>query len=132
MAFDAALKLLIAIMRQPHRLAWKEHRGQRDIEHERRVVAAAERATEIGELGVDACRLERRARLAEQERDRLGRLVGRLNAEHEFESFVFPVVPAEPAFRFQKHRVDRLVSKIRSSTSKAGFFGSSSVRICSP
>ena len=61
-AFDAALKLLIAIMRQPDRLAGKEHRRQRDVEHERRVVASAEAAADIGELGVDARGLERRAR----------------------------------------------------------------------
>ena len=72
------------------------------------MIAPAERATEIGELGIDARGLERSSGLAEQERNRLGGLVGRLNPEHEFEAFVFPVVPAEPAFRFQKHRVDRL------------------------
>ena len=59
MALDAALELLIAVMREPHRLAGKEHRRQRDIEHERRVVASAETAADIGELGVDMRRLER-------------------------------------------------------------------------
>src|ERR1700716_4557337 len=73
-SLDAALKLLIAIMRQPHRLARKEHRRQRDIEHERRVVASAETAAEIGELGVDARGFERWAGLAEAEWDRLGGL----------------------------------------------------------
>ena len=58
MALDAALELLIAVMRQPHRLAGKEHRRQRHIEHERRVIAAAEAAADIGELGVDVRGLE--------------------------------------------------------------------------
>ena len=107
-AFDAALKLLIAVMRQPDRAAGKKHRGERDIEHERRMVAPAKAAADIGELGVDARRLERSAGLAEQERDRLGGLVGRLNAEHEFEFAVLGVVPAETAFRLEKHRIDGL------------------------
>ena len=55
------LELLVAIVREPHRPAGKEHRRQRDVERERRVVAAAEAAAEIGEMRVDAGRLERRA-----------------------------------------------------------------------
>ena len=57
---DAGLKLLIAVMGEPDRPAGKEHRRQRDIERERRVVAPAEAAAHIGELRVDARRLERR------------------------------------------------------------------------
>jgi hypothetical protein len=71
MAFDAALELLIAVMRETNRLAGKEHRRERDIEHEGRVIASAETAADIGELGVDMRRLERGARVTEQERDRL-------------------------------------------------------------
>ena len=58
-ALDAALKLLVAVMRQPHRLAGKADRGERDIKDERRVVASAEAAADMGELRVDvrrACR----------------------------------------------------------------------------
>ncbi len=67
--FDAALKLLIPIMREPDRPAGKKHRRQCDIEHEWRVVAPTKAAAYVGELRVDARRLERRAGLAEQERD---------------------------------------------------------------
>ena len=59
-ALDAALKLLIAIMRQPHRAIREEHRRQCDIQDERRVVAPAEATADIGELRVDLARLERR------------------------------------------------------------------------
>ena len=50
---DAALELLIAVVREPHRAAGKKHRRQRDIEREGRVIAAAEAAADIGELSVD-------------------------------------------------------------------------------
>ena len=53
-ALDAALELLVAVVREPHRAAREEHRRQRDVERERRVVAAAEAAADIGELRVDA------------------------------------------------------------------------------
>ena len=102
------LKLLIAIVRQPDRTSGKEHRRQRDVEHERRVIAPAEAAADIGELGVDARRLEGGAGVAEQIRDRFRGLVGRLHAEHEFEAAALPVVPGETGFRLEKHRVDRL------------------------
>ncbi len=82
---DAALELLIAVVGEPHRPAGKEHRRQRNIERERRMVAPAEAAAHIGELRVDARRLEGRARLAEHEGDGLGGLVRRLHAEHELE-----------------------------------------------
>ena len=59
MPLDAALELLIAVVRKPDRAAGKEHRRQRDVERERRVVASAESAADIGELRVDARRLER-------------------------------------------------------------------------
>ncbi len=56
---DAALELLKAVMGEPDRPAGEEHRRQRNIERERRVVASAEAAAQIGEMGVDALRLER-------------------------------------------------------------------------
>ena len=46
---DAGLELLIAVVREPDRTAGKEHRRQRDIEREGRMVAAAEAAADIGE-----------------------------------------------------------------------------------
>src|SRR3990170_8652514 len=73
-ALNAALKLLIAVMGQPDRTAGKKHRGKRDVEHKRGMVAPAKAAADIGKLGVDTRRLERGASLAEQERDRLGGL----------------------------------------------------------
>src|SRR6202158_6483556 len=87
-AFDAALKLLVTVMRKSDRPVGKKHRGQCDIEHERRVVAPAKTAAYIGELRVDAGGLERRAGLDEQERNRFRGIVGRLNAEHQFEFVV--------------------------------------------
>ena len=41
-------------------------------------------------------------------RDRLRRLVGRLHAKQQFEIAALAVVPGEPAFRLEEHRVDRL------------------------
>ena len=72
------------------------------------MVASAESAADIGKLGVDARRLERRARLAQQVRDRFSGLVGRLHAEHELEVLSPAVVPGEAAFRLEKHRIDGL------------------------
>ena len=108
MTFDTALELLIAVVRQPHRPAREEHRRQGHIERERRVIASAEAAAKMSEIGVDARRLERRARLAEQIGDSIGRLVRRLHAEHEFELSRFRAVPGEPAFRLEEHRIDGL------------------------
>lgn len=107
-AFDAALELLVAVMREPHRLARKADRRQRDIENERRVVAAAEAAADMGELGVDMRGLVGRMRFAEQMRERLRSLVRRLHAEHQLQIAAFAAVPGEPAFRLQEHRIDRL------------------------
>src|SRR5450432_4258074 len=81
----AALKLLIPIMRQPYRTVRQEHRCKRHIQHKRRVVLAAEAASEMGEVRVDAARPEWRRGLAEQESDRFRRPVWRLHAEHKFE-----------------------------------------------
>ena len=53
-------------------------------------------------------RLERRVGLAQQERDRVRGLVGRLHAEHEFEFLRSRVVPGEAAFRLEEHRINRL------------------------
>src|SRR4051794_36053738 len=108
MAFDAGLKLLVAVMGQPHRLAGKADRRERNIENERRVIAATKAAADMGELRVDVRRLVGRAGLAEQMRDRLRRLVGRLDAKQQFEIAALAVVPGEPAFRLEEHRVDRL------------------------
>ena len=58
MALDAALKLLVAVVRQPDRTIRKKHSRQCGVKHERRVVAAAEPAADIGELGVDLGRFE--------------------------------------------------------------------------
>jgi hypothetical protein len=53
-------------------------------------------------------RPERRLRLAEQERDRLRGFVGRLDTDDERECLAARVVPCKPAFRLEKHRIDRL------------------------
>ena len=103
-----ALELLVAIMRKPHRAAGKEHARQRDIERERRVVAATESATHMGKVRVDPRRLERAVRLAEEMRDQLRGLVGRLRAQHDLEIPAARVEPGEPGFRLQKHRIDGL------------------------
>ena len=55
---DAALELLKAIMREPDRASRQEHRRERDIEREGRVIAAAETAADIGELRIDPLGLE--------------------------------------------------------------------------
>src|SRR5215470_8538835 len=57
MAFDTALELLVAVMREPYRLAREADRRERDIENERRVIAAAEAAADMGELRIDMRRL---------------------------------------------------------------------------
>ena len=130
---DAALKLLIAVVREPDRAAGKEHRRQRDIERERRMVAAAESAAHIGEEGVDTRRLERGAGFAEHKGKRLRGLVRRLHAEHELEVFGARIVPAEPAFRLEKHRIDglRLEFAVEHQTGR-DCRAASSARICSP
>ena len=107
-AFDAALELLEAVMRQADGAAGKEDRRQRDVEDERRVVAPSEAAAHIGEVGLDVLGLERGLGLAQQGGDRLRALVGRLDAEHEFQLAALAVVPAETAFGLEEHRVDRL------------------------
>jgi len=48
---DAALKLLIAVMGQPHRTAGQEDCSQRDIEREGGMVASTEPAAHIGKQG---------------------------------------------------------------------------------
>ena len=82
---DPRLELLVAIVREPDRVAGEEHRRQRDIERKRRMIASAETAAHIGELRVDARRFVRGVGFAEQEGDRFGGIVGRLHADHEFE-----------------------------------------------
>src|SRR5712691_7706680 len=105
---DAALKLLIAVMRQPHRTAGQEDRSQRDIEREGGMVASTESAAHIGKQGFDVRRLERSPRVAEHIGKLFSGLVRRLHAEHEREVFGARVVPGEPAFRLKEHRVDGL------------------------
>ena len=122
-ALDTALKLLIAVMRQPDGMTGEEHRRQRHIQHERRVIAAAEAAAHIGELGVDPRRLEGSAGLAKQMRDRLRRLVGRLHAQHQFEAAALPVVPGKTGLRFEKHRIDRLRLELAIEHQKIRIFG---------
>src|ERR1700682_2098723 len=130
MAFDAALKLLITIMRQPDRPGGEKHRRQCDVKHEWRMVASAETAAYIGELRVDAGGLERRTSFSQQERNRLRGLVGRLNAEHELKFIALPVVPAETTFRLKKHRVNGLGLEGAVEHQQCRFFAASSARIC--
>src|SRR6476660_6141761 len=105
---DAALKLLVAVMGEPHRTAGQEDRGQRDVEWEGAMVASTESAAHIGKHGFDVRRLERNPHVAEHVCKRSSGLVTRLHAKHELEIFGARVVPGEPAFRLEKHRVDRL------------------------
>src|SRR5262249_44107260 len=68
---DAQLKLLEAVVREPHRTVREKHRRQRDVKRKRRekrkggVVATAETTAAIGEIVVDARRLESRLCVAE-------------------------------------------------------------------
>src|SRR5690349_17353819 len=50
--FDSSLELLIAVVSEPDRMSREEQGRQRDVERERRMVAAAETAADIGELRV--------------------------------------------------------------------------------
>src|SRR5215211_5607644 len=68
MPLYAALELLVAVVSKPDRAAGEEHRRQRDIQRKRRVVFAAKAAADMGELGIDAGRLNLVACLAEQVR----------------------------------------------------------------
>src|SRR6266478_9077259 len=105
---DAGLKLLIAVMGQPHRPEGKEDRSQRDIEREGGMVASTKSTAHIGKQGFDVRRLERNPRVAEHVCKRFSGLVRRLHAEHELEVFGARVIPGEPAFRLEKYRVDGL------------------------
>ena len=109
-------------MRQPHRMTGEEHRRQRHIQHKRRVIAASEATTHIGELRVDPRRLERSAGLAKQMRDRLRHLVGRLHTQHQLEA-ALPVVPRETGLRLKKHRIDRLRLEFAIQHQKIRIFG---------
>src|SRR6476660_3196180 len=102
---DATLKLLIAVMGQPYRTAGQEDRGQRDIVRERGMVASTESAAHIGKQGFYVRWLERSPRVAEHVCKCFSVLVRRLHAEHELEVFGARIVPAEPAFRLEEHRV---------------------------
>src|SRR6266446_6586299 len=76
---DAALKLLIAVVRQPNRTAGQEDRGQRDIEREGGMVASAESAAHIGKQAFYVCRLERSPRVAQHICKRFSGLVRRMH-----------------------------------------------------
>src|SRR5918993_4523453 len=95
MPLYAALELLVAVVRKPDRAAGEEHRRQRDIQRKRRVVFAAKAAADMGELSIDAGRLELVACLAEQVRDCRSGFVRRLGTQHEFEFLAAGVVPSE-------------------------------------
>ena len=103
---DSRLKLLAAIVGEPHRTVGAEYRRQRHIKWERRVVAAAETAATIGEIGVDVRRLERLLGVAKQIRDRLRGLVRRLHADNELKILATCVIPGKAAFRLEKHWID--------------------------
>ena len=72
------------------------------------MVFAAKAAADMGELGIDAGRLELAACLAEQVRDCRSGFVRRLGTQHEFEFLAAGVVPGEAGFGFEGHRVDGL------------------------
>ena len=56
---DAALKLFVAVDREPHRPIGKEHPSQRDVKRHDRMIAPAESAAHIGKQGLDVRRLEK-------------------------------------------------------------------------
>ena len=95
-------------MREADRAIGKKRGGQCDVERKRRVIAPAESAADIRELGVDGFRLKRRLGFAQHIPNRFRRLVGRLRAQHQFEFPSPGIVPAEAGFRLEKHRVDGL------------------------
>jgi hypothetical protein len=70
------------------------------------VIASAETAAAVGEIVIDACRLEGRLRIAEQIGDRFRRFVRRLHAHNKFEVLAVRVIPGKAAFRFEKHWID--------------------------
>jgi hypothetical protein len=105
---DAGLKLLIAVVGQPDRTAGQEERGQRDIEREWGMIASAESAAHIGKMRFDVRRLERIPRVAEHIGELFSGVVWRLHAEHELKILGARIVPAEPAFRLEEHRIDGL------------------------
>src|SRR5258708_40241163 len=80
---DAALKLLIAVLRQPHRTAGQEDRSQRDIKREGGMVASTESAAHISKQGFDVRRLERNPRVAAHVWKSSSSLLKRLHTEHE-------------------------------------------------
>jgi hypothetical protein len=102
---DAHLELLIAAVGKPDRTIREEYPRQRNPQRERGMVASAESATDIGELSVDARRLEGSAGFAQKERDGFRVLEWRLHPEHELEVLAASVVPGDAAFRLEKHAV---------------------------
>ena len=108
MALHAALKLLEAVVGEPHCPSGEEHRRQGHVQREGRVVASAKTAADIGKFRLDPRWPEVRLRLAEQDAKRLGRLERRLHAQHDVEHLAVGIVPGEACLRLQEHRIDGL------------------------
>src|SRR5262249_61272105 len=102
---DAGRELRKGVVGESARTIREEYSRQRNVHRERGVVASAEAAADIGELRVDARRLEGGAGFAQKERDGFQVLERRLHPEHELEVLAARVVPGETAFRLKKHRV---------------------------
>ena len=110
--FDPALELLVAILREANRAAGEEDRRQGHIERKRRVIAPPKATAEMGELGVDALRLEACGGLAEKIGDGACGLERGLHAEDELEVAAACIVPGKAAFGLEEHRVDGLGHEI--------------------
>ena len=108
MPLNSPLELLITILGEPHGATGKEHRRQRNVKREWRVVAPAKSAAHICEMRVDMRRLEVGAGVAQQSCDGGCGVVRRLHAEHEFEVFALGVIPGETAFGLEKHWINGL------------------------
>src|SRR5690242_1187387 len=129
---DASLELLIAVVREPSGTAGKEHRRQRAVERERRVIAAAEAAADIGELSVDHGRLERVVRLAQEKGDRGRGFKGDCTPSTSSRLLRPASYQARPHSGSRNIGSTDWVSNSRSSTSRAGSARASSARISSP
>ena len=125
-----ALKLLIAIVCQPDRTAGEEHRRQRDIEREWRMIASAESAADIGELGVDPRRLEWARALRRGDTRPILRPRRATARRGRARGFLLPASnQASPDSGSRNIGSTDWVSNSRSSTRRAGLFAASSARI---
>ena len=97
MAFDAALELLETIMRKPDGLPWHEHRRERHVKRERRVIAAAESSAHMSEMSFDALGPQRGCRLAEQVTECFAHFKRRLHTQHKLQRLSLGIEPGEPA-----------------------------------